>query len=95
MIQSKITYRAVVWAAKASTFEAKLEHLQRLGVGGITSMRQSTPTVGLEVLFSLMPMDMHIRQLISRAVKHSENSVAPSWDGIDSTVPNGLKIKAM
>ncbi len=31
------------WAEKASTCKTKLERIQRLGVGGIANMRQTTP----------------------------------------------------
>jgi hypothetical protein len=62
IVRPTLTYGAAVWAsaAQAANHMAKLLKLQRLALLMIATMRQNTPTAGLEVLFGVLPLQLYI-----------------------------------
>jgi ribonuclease HI len=59
-----LTYGSAVWghAAQKSTICEKLLKLQRLGLTAITYVRQGTPTMGLELIYDLPPLNLRIKE---------------------------------
>ena len=57
-----LTYGSIVWWRKAQqcTVILKLNHLQRLGLLGITGAMTTTPTAALEVLTGLVPLHISV-----------------------------------
>lgn len=63
VIRPMITYNCVVWWPKIKQRQAieLLGKIQRLGCLCITSAMSSAPTLGLETLLGLEPLDIHIK----------------------------------
>jgi len=60
-----ITHAAVVWCPRVELGVAitMLDRLQRLACLAITGAIRTTPTAAMEMLFGLVPLDTHIRQV--------------------------------
>ena len=59
-----ITYAAVVWWPRVNytTVEKQLEHVQRLACLYITGAMRTTPTIALQMIIGLTPLDVYIKQ---------------------------------
>jgi ribonuclease HI len=68
MIRPMITYGCYIWAKAATTQVVinKLQQIQRLAMMGIASIRQATPTMALELLYDIIPLDLFIRQTATK-----------------------------
>ena len=64
IIRPTITYAAVVWWSRVDKKVAcnKLNHIQRLACLYITGAVRTTPTLALEIIVGLRPLDIHIKQ---------------------------------
>ncbi|KAI5705593.1 hypothetical protein M8J75_000064 [Diaphorina citri] len=71
VIRPTVTYCAVVWWPKTDQRQAKelLDKIQRLGCLCITSAMSSTPTLAMETLLGLTPLDIHVKGT-ARTVAH-------------------------
>ncbi|KAI5724556.1 hypothetical protein M8J77_004276 [Diaphorina citri] len=71
VIRPTVTYCAVVWWPKTHQRQAKelLDKIQRLGCPCITSAMSSTPTLAMETLLGLTPLDIHVKGT-ARTVAH-------------------------
>ena len=65
IVRPALTYGAAVWAhaTKFAHVQTDLQRVQRLGLVMIAPMRASTPTMGLEVLTGLPPLDLQIQEI--------------------------------
>jgi hypothetical protein len=63
IVRPQITYGAIIWWHKALqvTVMEKLTKLQRLGCLCATGAFRSTPTVALEALLGITPLDIYIQ----------------------------------
>ena len=65
IVRPALTYGAAVWAhaTKFVHVQTDLQRVQRLGLVKIAPMRASTPTMGLEELTGLPPLDLQIQEI--------------------------------
>jgi len=83
MVRPMITYGSVIWGQKAEANSNSLERLQRLACLLVAPVMKSTPTKGLEIIYNIMPLDLHCLQTGLLAWMRIRNQVKPvQWDGI-------------
>jgi len=83
MVRPMITYGSVIWGQKAEANSNSLERLQRLACLLVAPVMKSTPTKGLEIIYNIMPLDLHCLQTGLLAWLSIRNQVKPvQWDGI-------------
>ncbi len=78
-----ITYGAIVWASRCSTYYKKqLDRGRRLGIVGMAHIRHTMPMAGLEAILNFMPLNLHVQCMAVQAALwvHSRNRA--KWDGI-------------
>jgi hypothetical protein len=64
IIRPFLTYGTVVWARKATMALSikKLQKVQRLGIIRVAPMRHHTPSMGLEVVLGIPPLELYIQE---------------------------------
>lgn len=64
-----MTYGAMTWvkALERSCNVNKLNHVQRLALLNIANVRQGTPTLGMEVLYNIMPLPLWIKMQATKS----------------------------
>ena len=64
IVRPALTYGCLVWghACEKKLYQRDISRLNRLTLLTMGSFRKSTPTAGLEVIASLMPLDVFIKQ---------------------------------
>jgi len=83
IVRPMINYGSVVWGHKAEININNLERLQRLACLLIAPVMKTTPTKGLEVIYNLVPLDLHCLQSGLNAWMRIRNQVKPLlWDGL-------------
>ena len=82
VIRPILTYGCLVWAQRAPTFLTKLQKLQRLALVAMTGCMRSTPTLGLEVITGLQPLDIFIESLALKARMRTRALCPSRWDGL-------------
>jgi hypothetical protein len=78
-----LTYGAVVWARKTSMVLIAKKYLlkvQRLGMLRVAPMRQHSPTMGMEMIFGVPPLELYIQHLAASTF-HRLNLQPHEWDG--------------
>ena len=90
IVRPKLTYACHVWAHKMTeTTKQKLSKLNRLASLSIAPVHKSTPTVGMEVIYNLQPLDLFVEQVSIKIHSRIQNQVNPCWDGI-GRYPNDI-----
>jgi hypothetical protein len=92
IVRPFLTYGSTVWARKTSQARIikKLTKLQWLAMVLVAPMRQHTPTAGLEVVFGLTPLELHIQYLESTT--YTCLDLQPKgWDSKDGQKPGHIK----
>jgi hypothetical protein len=92
IVRPFLTHGSVVWARKTSMARviSKLTKLQRLALVLVAPIRQHTPTAGLELVFGLPPLELHIQFLASST--YGRLNLSPKgWDGKDGRKPGHIK----
>ena len=87
IIRPKLTYASLVWGHTLTqeSKRKKLRRLNRLAAITITPVRRSTPTLGLEVIYDLMPLDLFIKKT-ALASKHRLREVLDlDWQGTNKS----------
>ena len=77
IIRPTFTYGAVVWGSGTFSKDLikSLEKLHRLALMQITPVRKSTPTAGLEIIYGLEPIDLHVKNVaVNTAMR-----LQPQW----------------
>ena len=86
MARNVSTYGSLVWATTITgTIRKELARLQRKAMLNMTMSMRSTPTVGLEVVLGLLPLDLHAIETATLARVRTRELLADSWDGIGET----------
>lgn len=64
IVRPILCYGCHVWhhRTKIKTIKDELEHVQRMALLGITGVMKSTPTKALEVMLSVLPIDLFIER---------------------------------
>ena len=81
IVRPILIYGCMVWAPRAEvgTVQKQINRVQRLACLSITGVMTSTPTASLEILLSLPPLDLFIKQeaeLIAYRLYKGENWIA-------------------
>ena len=86
------TYGCHVWGDKCQqeTIKRALNRLNRLACLLIANVAPSTPTKGLEVIYNILPINIHIEKRASETMARITQQLHSSWDGIGTTKRNGL-----
>ncbi|XP_049868121.1 uncharacterized protein LOC126368267 [Pectinophora gossypiella] len=84
VIKPLLTYGAVVWwpRTELSTTITKLQQFQRLACSAITGCMRTTPTAALEVILSLPPLDLIVKQEATMAAMRLRNTGIWNTNGI-------------
>ena len=86
IVRPKLTYACHVWQHKINeTLRCKLQRLNRLACLNIARVHRSTPTKGLEVIYHLPPLDIHIHRVSLNNYLRIKHQVLISWDGYGKT----------
>ena len=62
IIRPMVCYGSIVWANRISPTNRFLMRVQRLALLMMGSFLKSTPTAGLEIIFSIPPLHLHVRR---------------------------------
>ena len=70
VIRPAISYGSLVWhkGCDYQWAQKELNKINRLALMYLSHFRRSTPTAGLEVLFNVMPLDLHVKMEASMAL---------------------------
>ena len=82
MVRPMITYGSIVWAKRARFFQPQLGRLQRLIMLCMAPMAKSTPTLGLEVIGGLMPLDLLVKGEAIKTMARISKRNPVIWDGV-------------
>jgi len=84
MVRPMITYGAIAWGLKANSLTniKAFKKIQRLAMMGSGPFRQSTPTAGLEVVFDIPPLELHIEAEGIVTLERIKGRNPERWDGI-------------
>ena len=58
MVRPILTYGSIVWAHRATIYIKYLQRAQRLALLCLGAFAKSTPTLGLEIIYGYMPLDL-------------------------------------
>ena len=81
VIVPMLTYGSVVWASATHTItmQKRLSTLQRLGLTSITSVRRSTPTASLEIIYNMPPLHLLIQERALNTILRLNNLHEALW----------------
>ncbi len=82
IVRPKLTYGSLIWAHRAQKFCKILDRVQRLAMTGLTHIRRTTPTNGMEAILDLMSLDLHILQMACNAAFRIRGRNWTKWDGV-------------
>lgn len=82
MIRPIIMYGAIVWAHRAKYYLKYLNRVQRLGMLCLGTFARSTPTLGLEVIFNYLPLDLRAELEAHKCAIRILHRNPPRWDYI-------------
>ena len=83
IIRPKLSYGCQIWAHKMSkTTIQKLLRLNRLACLSIAPVKRSTPTMGMEMIYNLLPLDLFLQKRADEIFLRIQKQVFPIWDGI-------------
>ena len=87
IIRPKITYASLVWGHTMTqkTKINKLRKLNRLAAITITPVRQSTPTLGLEVIYDLLPLHLFISKTALASKDRLKEVLDLDWEGTNKS----------
>ena len=58
MVRPILTYSSIVWAHRATLYLKYLQRAQRMALLCLGAFAKSTPTLGLEIIYGYMPLDL-------------------------------------
>lgn len=87
IVRPGFTYGCMIWAHAITESQTRqMRSLQRLGLLQIAHVRRATPTRSLEIIYNIIPLDIHVRELAKRAFIRLQ--IQPNWT---PTGPKGTK----
>ena len=93
IVRPKLTYACHIWQHRINeTIKTKLQRLNRLACLNIAKVHKSTPTKGLEVIYHLPPLDIHIHRVSLNNYLRIKRQVMLSWDGLGNSQKGHLTI---
>ena len=83
IVRPKISYGALVWAHSINqTLSKRLSETQGRFLRAISGAQTSTPTRGLEAIMGLIPLDLYLEEMATRARIRTKHYFRDSWDGM-------------
>ena len=83
IVRPKLTYGCHLWSHKINkTLLVKLTRLDRLACLGIAPVKKSSPTLGLGIIYNVMPLDIYVQKTALLTYSRIHSQVTCSWDGI-------------
>jgi ribonuclease HI len=78
-----ISYGCHLFAAKLNTvtLQDELTKLNRLACMSLGSVPQGTPTMTLEILYDIMPIDLEMQKIACKTYSRIKNKLPYIWDG--------------
>ena len=89
MIVPIVTYGAVVWAHRAHFYRKYLNRVQRVAMLAMGAFARSTPTMGLELLYDFMPLDIRATVAATKAANRIQGRNIVRWDSVGHGVRRG------
>lgn len=85
MVRPIISYGSIVWSHNLTeTLKQKLKRVQSLAIRSVAPVMRSAPTAGLEATIGLLPLDLHVQSLATKARLRTRVILRDSWDGVGS-----------
>ena len=83
IIRPKLAYAVIIWGHRINFkyIKKKFTSLNRLAALATTSTRRSTPTLALEVILNLLPLDLFIEQNALAAWHRQKKVLDKHWRG--------------
>ena len=82
MVRPILTYGSIVWAHRATIYLKYLQRAQRVALLCLGAFAKSTPTLGLEVLFGYIPLDLKAQMEAECAAVRIRGRNPERWDVI-------------
>ena len=101
IIRPALTYGSIVWArvVESKGIQKRLERLNRLALMIFGNFRRSTPTAGLEIIFNISPLHVHVQYESClawyRTQERAPNKEAKSLGKSANSTPHRLYLKKM
>ena len=89
IIKPMVLYGSIVWAHRIPSNFRPLLRLQRLAMMGLGHFLPSTPTLGLQVIFGYVPLDILAQEEAAKAVLRIAGRNPQRWDGIGHRFKRG------
>jgi ribonuclease HI len=84
IIRPMLSYGSIIWAHRSYRHNKALNKLQRLAMLNVTHILRSAPTMGLEVIMGIPPLDLYFQSLAAATYERIKSRNAPEWDGLGS-----------
>ena len=86
IVRPKLTYACHLWSHKMSkSMKDQLTRMQRLGCLTIAKAHRSTPTAGLEIIYNIPPIDLHLEKTACLTWARLNDHIDSCWSGIGTT----------
>ena len=82
IVRPMLTYGSVVWGHHTTPHLMKFTRLNRMAVKFITFIPPSAPSLGLEMLLDIMPLDLLIQGLATHTAMRLRGRNPTRWDGL-------------
>ena len=93
IVRPKLIYGAVIWAEPTTIdsgpIKDALNRLQRLALSMVCGSMKSTPLVSMEIILSIPPLPIYIKEVSLLTRLRNRDSVKMTWDGITTLKRNG------
>ena len=93
IVRPALTYGAVVWWQKSydATHIKRFTKISRLALLTFGSAQKGTPTIGMEAIGYLPPMDLFLEGEVAKTWFCIRDICPEIWDGVGSTIGQGPK----
>jgi len=82
VIRPKLTYACMTWGHEIDTkfLIKKLKSLDRLATRSMATMHRTTPQASLEIMFNILPIDLHIQETGLNTYRRLSSNLPTTWD---------------
>jgi ribonuclease HI len=81
IVRPMLSYGSIIWAHKSHRHIQALNKLQRLAMLNTTHILKSAPTMGLEVIMGLPPLDLFFQNIAAATYERIKLKSNLNWDG--------------
>ena len=92
IVRPTVSYAAMVWAHKIedATIQDELRKLNRAAMNTFVKVPRSTPTRGMEVIFDILPLHLHIKKEGLAAYIRLHEHTHLQWEGVFTNLTNSV-----